>query len=207
MKYIQVIDGKIVRYSLPKTGRLKSGEIVSGYDKLSPEMLKEEGWLPLEDIKPTYDEAIQYLETNGYDIQSTKVVALYNVVNKPLPDIEEVKAEKILQSKVSLALYLENNPYEHIDGKKYTVTEKKQGLLTSQLLRHQLKVALDPEHKPKWNAKGETCNFWEPEALSYLALCVGDYVEPLVTKQQEYEVLVNNCKTFDELNLISDIEW
>lgn len=59
MKLVQVIEGKIKQYSLPKTGTLKNGSTVSGYHLLDEEILKEEGWLPLEDIPPEYDEETQ----------------------------------------------------------------------------------------------------------------------------------------------------
>ena len=44
---IQVINGEIKQYSLPKTGILSTGETVSGYHLLDENILKDEGWLPL----------------------------------------------------------------------------------------------------------------------------------------------------------------
>ena len=46
----------------------------SGYHLLDEETLKEEGWLPLEDIKPEYDEETQYLASDGYEILEDKVI-------------------------------------------------------------------------------------------------------------------------------------
>ena len=63
---IQVIEGKIKQYSLPKVGTLKNGSTVSGYHLLDIDILKQEGWLPLEDSPPEHDEEIQYLVTDGY---------------------------------------------------------------------------------------------------------------------------------------------
>ena len=40
---IQVIDGKIKQYQLPKTGTLKDGSTVSGYHLLDEEILLDEG--------------------------------------------------------------------------------------------------------------------------------------------------------------------
>ena len=73
---IQVKENKI-KYSLPKSGRLSTGETVSGYHLLDEEILKDEGWLPLEDIRPEYDNETHYLQPSGYDIQEDKVVRLY----------------------------------------------------------------------------------------------------------------------------------
>ena len=39
MKLVQVINGEIAQYSLPKTGTLKNGSTVSGYHLLDEEVL------------------------------------------------------------------------------------------------------------------------------------------------------------------------
>ena len=94
---IQIIDNKITKYSLPKSGRLSTGETVSGYHLLDEETLRQEGWLPLEDIRPEYDNETHYLQPSGYDIQEDKVVRLYEIVEIPhrVPDpmerIEELE--------------------------------------------------------------------------------------------------------------------
>ena len=56
MKLVQVINGEITQRSLPKTGTLKNGSTVSGYHLLDEEVLLDEGWLPLEDIVPEWEE-------------------------------------------------------------------------------------------------------------------------------------------------------
>lgn len=84
---IQVIDGEITQYSLPKTGILKNGSTVSGYHLLDEEILKEEGWLPLEDIKPDYDEETQYIANDGYEILEDKAIKKYRV--EEIPEREE----------------------------------------------------------------------------------------------------------------------
>lgn len=91
---IQVINGEIKQYSLPKTGTLKNGSTVSGYHLLDEETLLEEGWLPLEDIQPEYDEETQYLASNGYEILEDKVIKKYRI--EEMPEREEprdLKAE------------------------------------------------------------------------------------------------------------------
>ena len=84
---IQVINGEITQYSLPKTGTLKDGRTVSGYHLLDEETLKEEGWLPLEDIKPDYDIETQYLVNDGYEILEDKVIKKYRI--EEIPEREE----------------------------------------------------------------------------------------------------------------------
>ena len=84
---IQIIEGKIKQYSLPKTGILKDGRTVSGYHLLDEEILKEEGWLPLEDVKPEYDEETQYIIQDGYVILEEKVIKKYRI--EEIPEREE----------------------------------------------------------------------------------------------------------------------
>ena len=76
---IQVINGEIKQYSLPKTGTLKDGSTVSGYNLLGEDILRAEGWLPLEDVKPEYDEKTQYLASDGYEILEDKVIRKYRI--------------------------------------------------------------------------------------------------------------------------------
>ena len=87
MKLIQVINGKIAQYSLPKTGTLKNGSTVSGYHLLDENILKREGWLPLEDSPPEYDEETQYLANDGYEILEDKVIKKYRI--EDIPEKEE----------------------------------------------------------------------------------------------------------------------
>lgn len=90
---IKVIDNKIISYKLPHVGVLKDGTTVSGYHLLDEEILKDEGWLPLEDIQPTYDNATQYLIHDGYEILEDKVVKKYKIENISVIDTLPVHYE------------------------------------------------------------------------------------------------------------------
>ena len=84
---IQVINGEIKQYSLPKTGILKNGSTVSGYHLLDEDTLRDEGWLPLEDIQPLFDINTQYLVNDGYEVLEDKVIRKYRIVD--IPEKEE----------------------------------------------------------------------------------------------------------------------
>ncbi len=84
---IQVIEGKIKQYSLPKTGTLKNGSTVSGYHLLDEDTLRDEGWLPLEDIQPLFDINTQHLVNDGYEILEDKVIKKYRI--EEIPEKEE----------------------------------------------------------------------------------------------------------------------
>ena len=95
MKQVQVINGKIAQYSLPKTGTLKNGSTVSGYHLLDGETLLEEGWLPLEDVESEYDEETQYLVNDGYEILEDKVIKKYKI-----EDISEREEPRNLETEI-----------------------------------------------------------------------------------------------------------
>ena len=95
MKLAQVINNEIKQYRLPKTGTLKNGSTVSGYHLLDEEKLKEEGWLPLEDIPPEHDIETQYLTNDGYEILEDKVIKKYRI-----EDIPEVVEPRDLEQEI-----------------------------------------------------------------------------------------------------------
>jgi hypothetical protein len=101
---IQIIDGEIVKYSLPKSGRLSTGETVSGYHLLDEETLRREGWLPLEDIRPEYDNETHYLQPSGYDIQEDKVVRLYEIVEIPPREPDPMERIEELENRINILL-------------------------------------------------------------------------------------------------------
>ena len=98
---IQVIGGEIKQYFLPKVGALSDGRTVSGYHLLDEEILKEEGWLPLEDIKPEYDVETQYLVNDGYEILEDKVTKKYRVEDIPEPTEPELSEMDLLKTEIT----------------------------------------------------------------------------------------------------------
>lgn len=99
---IQVVNGRITAYKLPKTGTLSSGETVSGYHLLPEAILKEENWMPLEDSPPEYNSNTHYLKTDGYEVLKTKVKKKYKVVKIPEP--EPTPEERIVELEQALRI-------------------------------------------------------------------------------------------------------
>ena len=97
---IQVIDGKVTKTTLPKVGWLS----VSGYHLLPEEVLKKEGWLPEEEVKPLYDAEKERLVFDSYEILKTKVKKIYRVEPMPEPEPSELEELKetvaVLQAKL-----------------------------------------------------------------------------------------------------------
>jgi len=113
------------------------------------------------------------------------------------------KKNKIAQSKVDLDRYLNDNPLLFLDGKYYSVTKDKQNLLSNAIAVYQMKVqARDTAATIKWNAAGEECTVRPIEDVIALALSIAAYVEPLVSKQQAFEVQINACASLMELDSV-----
>lgn len=100
----KVIDGLIVSKKLPKTGTLKDGTTVSGYHLLPIETLTDEGWLPYEDIKPSYDLETEYIIEDGYEILEDKVKRKYRVEIIIIPEevVPEPTGIEILNNKLQV---------------------------------------------------------------------------------------------------------
>lgn len=117
-------------------------------------------------------------------------------------EIEQAKTTKISTTKTELADYLSSHPLQWTDGNYYSVTEEKQSLLTSNLALYSIAAAASIDFQLTWNTTGEECTSWTYEDLSALALAIGAYVKPFVSRQQELEVAIKACTTLDEINAI-----
>lgn len=150
---------------------------------------------PFVDIKVEEIDGVQTVtEMSGHEI----------IVNE-----EETKAKlaktakvKIIESKTALAEYLASHPLQWTDGKYYSVTSEKQALLTSNLSLYQLAVSNGQSFTLKWNTTGDECTVWKYDDLAALALAIGTYVQPFVSRQQELELAIKACTTTEELNAI-----
>ena len=79
--YARVENGQVVEAGLPITGTLKDGRTVSNYHLLGEDILKSEGWLPVEHDLPEVGENEQAV-FREYDIQPDKVIVRYLIVAK-----------------------------------------------------------------------------------------------------------------------------
>lgn len=132
-------------------------------------------------------------------------IPFYNgasIGDKYNPPIEEEKLKKIQQSKIDLALYLENHPLQWTDGEYYSITQEKQSQLTSKIMAATMAQSLSTEYHLTWNSTGEVCKEWELQDLAALAFAIDERVTKLVTYQQTQEVAMRNAKTQDELDAI-----
>ena len=116
--------------------------------------------------------------------------------------VKESAQQKISESKTALAEYLATHPLQWTDGKYYSVTTEKQALLTSNLALYQISASAGQPFKLTWNPTGDECVEWVYEELAALALAIGTYVKPFVSRQQELELAIKACTTMKELDAI-----
>lgn len=76
---------------LPTSGLLSDGTTVSNYHLLPNEILKSEGWKPLEEVKPTFEESTQMLQLDSVIDEGEKIVATYIAVEKHLSEEEQLE--------------------------------------------------------------------------------------------------------------------
>lgn len=77
---------KLPYQTLPSSAQLKSGAWVSNYDKLPDTILLQEGWLPLDEVKPVLTEG-QYHELDTAVEVDGRIVATYRVITHE-PEID-----------------------------------------------------------------------------------------------------------------------
>lgn len=128
---------------------------------------------------------------NGEYIEMTQEEIDELLANMPVTPREEL----IANSKTALAEYLATHPLTWMDGKQYNVTAEKQALLTSQLSLYAMASQAGVQTDLHWNATGEECQVWQYADLCALAMAIGAYVQPLVSKQQAYETAVLTAET------------
>lgn len=153
------------------------------------------------DVKKIVDvEAVEAKEALDEEIPIQKYILYTDEELKAI--LDEAKEDKIAQSKEDLKDFLANNPMQWLDGKYYSVTSEKQSLLTSNLALYQVSAAAGQPFKLTWNSTGEECSEWTYENLCALALAIGAYVKPFVSKQQEIELDIKDCSTKAEVEAI-----
>lgn len=124
------------------------------------------------------------------------------------PELDNLKLEKIAQSKNALAGYLSSHPLfsdaKYAEGRYYTVTEEKQRQLTSKMAMYNLYSQQSLEYPLlKWNDVENVCEDWTVEELTKLAMEIDAYVTPLVERQQSYEKTIQKAKTIEEVENIT----
>ena len=150
------------------------------------------------------DSADNYIQV--VDVNYTAEVALIDddVPNDKLP---VAKKELIELSKSLLAEFLLNNPLKSSvkddEEKYYNVTSEKQNLLYSNIATYQVAQQLGMSFPLEWNSMGEVAKPWTIEEMMKLFIEIKAYVSPIIAQQQEIEIVINNCKSIEELQKVN----
>ena len=122
----------------------------------------------------------------------------YQIVNVQDPrPLNEIKSERIAQSKSDLAAYLEAHPLQWTDGQFYSITAEKQAQLTSTII-----CAQADGQPPEWNSTGGVCRGWDVQELVSLGVYIKNRVKALVSYQQTQEVAMRNAATQEDLDAV-----
>lgn len=153
-----------------------------------------------------YDEYVTEI-TDGSDLQARVseqndallLQAVGEEYGTPLATVDDLREQRITDSKTDLAAWLADNPLTRTDGKKYAVTSEKQAQLTSALAVQQVALTAGVERELRWNSTGDECTVWNYNDLCALALGIAAYVEPRVSIQQATEVELRKAETAKEV--------
>ena len=127
----------------------------------------------------------------------------YQAYASTIPDpLDELKIQKIQQSKDDLETYLATHPLQWADGEYYSITAEKQNQLTSKIMAATMAQTMSTDYTLTWNSTGEVCKEWALTDLYALAFAIDARVTALVSYQQTQEVAMKNAATLDELNSI-----
>lgn len=123
-------------------------------------------------------------------------------VERTLADLDadrlpKAKVQRIAQSKVILANYLETHPLQWTDGQQYSITAEKQAQLTGTVV-----AAQADGQPPEWNSTGGVCREWDVAELAALAVTIKNRVKALVKYQQTQEVAMRGAATLEALDAI-----
>lgn len=153
-----------------------------------------------------YDEYVTEI-ADGLDLQARVIeqadALLLQAVGEeygtPIATVDDLREQRIADSKTDLAAWLADNPLTWTDGKKYAVTAEKQAQLTSALAVQQVALTAGVERELRWNSTGDECTIWQYADLCALALGIASYVEPRVSIQQAAEVDLRKATTAEEV--------
>lgn len=177
-------------------------QTVNNYDELSiPRPVADEhyefaGWIP--EIPTTGK-----IETD----MIFRAKFIYIPTEEDLQTVFEYnRIAKITESRKMLAAFLEANPlkstcHNNTEG-TYTITSEKQTLMSNNYLTYMIAKQAGIPIELTWNETGKECEPWTEEEFLQLIMEVQAFVKPAVSLQQKYEVMINACKTQQELDAI-----
>ena len=149
------------------------------------------------ELKENFAETIKSTDAKVEDVSNAVNEVKASLLPKSFDSmtLEEAIATRVTETKYALADFLEAHPIystchssNGTEGDYYSVTSDKQQYLLSMIAIAEAAKEAGVEYSPSWNATGKACTYdWTIEQLKQLALEIGNYVRPMVSKQQKME--------------------
>lgn len=128
------------------------------------------------------------------------------VEERPKDDLIKLKEELIKLSKQKVVDFINENPLfskaKYKEGRYYNVDNEHQTRIANQLTLYQMNLIAGLKFQLTWNDVGNVAENWNFIELLNLSNEMRDYVEAIVNKQREIELLIKNASTKEELLLI-----
>ena len=83
MLYGRVENGNVL-IGLPRVGVLRDGSTISGYNSLPENVLISEGWLPVEEDIPVYNQDTEMIQGPEYIVEVDRIISRYQAIAKPV---------------------------------------------------------------------------------------------------------------------------
>lgn len=128
------------------------------------------------------------------------------VEERPKDDLTKLKEELIKLSKQKVVDFINENPLfskaKYKEGRYYNVDNEHQTRIANQLTLYQMNLIAGLKFQLTWNDVGNVAENWNFIELLNLSNEMRNYVEAIVNKQREIELLIKNASTKEELLLI-----
>lgn len=159
----------------------------------------------LPEYEKTEDESkIDKLEEN-YESLSNDMTKLSSTVYGVDPNtltLDEYKSYLREKNNLALADFLDKNPMEWTDGKRYSASKEDQSLIINNFNAYQLQVTAGVSAKLEWNSADSMCREFTVEEYCALMGALYGYAKKMVKLCQWYKVKIINAITRIELESI-----
>ena len=155
-----------------------------GEFSLNPEYTKPKSETKIDQLEKDY----QYLSENMTKLSST----VYGVDPDKL-DLNEYKSYLREKNNLALADFLDKNPMEWTDGKRYSASKEDQSLIINNFSAYQLQVTAGAPAKLEWNSADSMCREFTVEEYCALMGALYGYAKKMVKLCQWYKVKIINA--------------
>lgn len=159
----------------------------------------------LPEYEKTEDETkIDKLEENYENLSNdmTKLSSTVYGVDPSTLTLDEYKTYLRDKNNLALADFLDKNPMEWTDGKRYSASKEDQSLIINNFNAYQLQVSAGVSAKLEWNSADSMCREFTVDEYCALMGALYGYAKKMVKLCQWYKVNIINAITRVDLESI-----